>query len=125
MPRPTLADQMYTAFAVIERAAIEGRRCPENLTHGVTSPAVTALARAGRIRIEIYFHNWRVVTILEGEHRGKTTAACPKKGAMPYRTIAKGVAELSYTKRRASKAPVTLPSTTTGKDWLNKLRGRP
>lgn len=98
-------------FALLVAAAIAGERCPQTQPHGPVEnrQAVSTLAYAGKIKVDIYFHNWRVVTILEGEHRGKSTAACPKADAKPYRTIQKGGSPHSY----VSKATVTLPSTTT------------
>ena len=78
-------------FAELARCAAGGLRCPASTgpqeNRMTPSANITALARAGRIRVDIYPRNWRVVTILEGEHRGKTTAPCPKPGARPYRTI--------------------------------------
>lgn len=70
---------LQRVFAVLEKAAIEGKRCPENFgPEGVTSDVVSALARAGRIKVEISGHNWRQVHILEGSHAGKSTAPNPR-----------------------------------------------
>lgn len=78
------------AYALIEQAAIKSERCPQGRPFGeLTSDAVMTLARAGRIRVEIFMHNWRVVTILTGPNAGKQTAPPPKpKGQQrrdPYR----------------------------------------
>lgn len=76
--------QLEATFAALEKAAAEGRRCPENGTFGVGH--VPDLARAGRIRIAVYSRNYRVVTILEGPHKGKRTAPFPGRGK-PYKII--------------------------------------
>jgi len=81
--------EIDAAFISMERAAAKGVRCPVNKTFDVTSYRTMALAKAGRIKIEVYAHNWRVVTILTGPHAGKTTAMPPYKHGRPYRTITK------------------------------------
>lgn len=92
-PRPRLtAEAIYDAFKAIEAAALSGERCPKTWSPEVTdgvlpSGATGALTRDGRIRIDIYPHNWRVATILVGEHAGKHTALPPNKSWRPYRTI--------------------------------------
>lgn len=66
------------AFALIEAAALKGERCPQGAPYGpLQRNAVTALRRDGRIRFELYALNWRVATILTGQHAGKRTAPCP------------------------------------------------
>jgi hypothetical protein len=77
------------AFAMLERAAVSGARCPQSRTNGLTSQLTSQLARAGHIRIDVYPQNWRVVTILKGPHAGKTTAPAPNKNWRPYLTIEK------------------------------------
>lgn len=77
------------AFAMLERAAVNGCRCPVSRTDGLTSQLTTALARAGQIRIDVYPHNFRVVTILTGPNAGKSTAPPPNKNWRPYLTIEK------------------------------------
>lgn len=77
-------------FALIEAAAANGDRCPQASPHGPIHPSTAPadLARAGRIRIEIFTLNWRVATVLEGPHKGKRTAACPHGGSgKPYKVI--------------------------------------
>ena len=74
-------------FGMLEAAAAAGARCPINdqLPYGATK----MLACNGRIRIEVYAHNWRVVEILEGPHKGKRTMEAPSiksgklRGARP------------------------------------------
>ncbi|MCC8949302.1 hypothetical protein H8A97_30425 [Bradyrhizobium sp. Arg62] len=77
------------AFAMLEQAAAGGLRCPVSRTGGLTSQLTSGLARAGKIRIDVYPHNWRVVTILTGQHAGKTTAPPPNSKWRPYLTIQK------------------------------------
>lgn len=76
-------------FALIVAAAVAGERCPQAKPQGpiVDRSATMRLARDGKIRVDIYFRNYRVATIMEGKHRGKETAPCPKAGAKPYRTV--------------------------------------
>lgn len=81
-------------FKLLENCAVNGERCPQKEPHGILSTveniAIADLARAGRIRVEIFAHNWRVVTICEGPHRGKKTAPSPYKGGgIPYKVIEK------------------------------------
>lgn len=80
---------MDREFAMLEVAAANGERCPQSDPHGPFKVGVTsALARAGKIRIEIYAHNWRVAQILVGPHKGKRTKATPYKGkGRPYKII--------------------------------------
>jgi hypothetical protein len=77
------------AFAMLEAAAVSGARCPESRTNGLTSHLTSKLARSGRIKIDVYPHNWRVVTIMTGPHAGKTTAPAPNNNWRPYLTIQK------------------------------------
>jgi hypothetical protein len=70
-------------FALLEKAAIAGERCPQGAPFGPLQPHDTmALARAGRILIEIR----RTVTILTGPHAGKKTLADPS-GCAPYKIV--------------------------------------
>ena len=75
------------SFALLEAAAIAGERCPQGQPHGpIPSGHTKKLAEQGKIRIEIFRHNWRVVTILVGPNAGKETKACPV-GGMPYMVV--------------------------------------
>jgi hypothetical protein len=78
-------------FALIEAAASKGDRCPQAKPFGpLDAAAPAALARAGRIRIEVFMHNFRVVTMMDGPHKGKQTQAAPKQGSgKPYKIIYK------------------------------------
>lgn len=91
MPRPS-ASQIDKAFTLLEHIALAGARCPctsgPYASNMLTSELIGALARDGRILVEIYAHNWRVVTLLTGPHKGKHTAHSPSKFAKtPYQTI--------------------------------------
>lgn len=88
--------RMDKVFAALERAACEGKRCP--VLHEVVkcpessfrlrSDEIPALAKAGRVRVEISGRNWRTVHILTGRHAGKSTKPNPDGGA-PYLVIDK------------------------------------
>jgi hypothetical protein len=84
-------------FALVERAAVEGRRCPTSDEIGLAMrgadvrgmgpvSVTTRLARAGRLRVEVFAKNYRVITILDGAHAGKSTARHPRY-TKPYRVI--------------------------------------
>jgi len=78
------------ALAAIEAAAVAGERCPVTAREGVDglpAGATTVLAREGRIRIEVYPHNWRVIEILKGPNAGKRTKGPPKPEWRPYLTV--------------------------------------
>lgn len=75
------------AFEIVCAAAVQGERCPENGS-GVAHSVLPALAREGRIRIDISRHNYRTVTILQGPHKGKSTKPDPT-GARIWKTITK------------------------------------
>lgn len=77
------------AFAILEGAAASGARCPITGTNGLTSNLTGALARSGQIRIDVYPHNFRVVTIMTGPNAGKSTAPPPNTKWRPYLTIEK------------------------------------
>lgn len=68
---------LNTCFVTLEKAACEGARCPKNGEQGVQSDITTALAKAGRIKIEVSGHNYRTITILDGPNAGKRTRPDP------------------------------------------------
>jgi hypothetical protein len=75
------------AFALLEGAAAKGRALSSDSAHGpIPSNAIGALARAARIRSKVYAHNWRVVEITAGPHKGKRTKAAPTSSP-PYVVI--------------------------------------
>ncbi len=87
-------------YSLIERAAIEGRRCATNSEiaahlrkHGFRANSASSipnimrrLTRHGRIIVRIYGHNWRDVVICEGPHADKSTMP-PKHGGRPHTII--------------------------------------
>lgn len=86
-------------FGVLERAAVEGQRCPTNpeiaaclQKNGVRAAAgsipgvLRALVREGRIVVRVYGGNWRDVVIVTGPHAGKSTKG-PPHGGKPYSVI--------------------------------------
>lgn len=81
--------EIERAFALIEQAAASGERAPQSQPHGpLRRQAVTALYRAGRLKGAIYSGNFRVLTILQGPHAGKSTKP-PSTQSPPYRIIDK------------------------------------
>jgi hypothetical protein len=93
------AGSMAHVFTLVERAAIEGRRCPTNpeiaaylRQQGVKAAAgsipglLRILVRENRIVVRVYASNWRDITICEGPHKGKATLP-PSHGNDPYIVI--------------------------------------
>jgi len=85
-PKLLWAARVEATYRALEDAAIAGVRCPENDGLEGGSKAVGELARAGRITVEIYGHNYRVVVIANGVQVGKRTAAHPY-GGKPWKII--------------------------------------
>lgn len=80
----TRDERLEHDFRLLEEAAASGERCPMSNPHGpIHSDSIGRLVSAKRIRSEVYRHNWRVVIILDGPHKGKSTAA-PPSGGSPY-----------------------------------------
>lgn len=87
------------AFLLLETAARNGERCPhtartENVQGerrqipGLAPGTTTVLAERGLIRVEIFSRNFRRITILVGEHAGRSTADHPFGAlAKPYRVL--------------------------------------
>lgn len=78
-----------SAFDAVEAAAAAGARCPMNEVGAVNSDTMGALVKAGRVKVEVFCLNWRVATILVGQHTGKRTQEPPHKHNGPYLTITK------------------------------------
>jgi hypothetical protein len=72
-------------FGQLAARANIGARCPENIDIPGANLMLRALAEEGRIRVEIFPRNWRVVEILTGQHKGKRTAPSPLRHAKPYK----------------------------------------
>lgn len=78
------AERLNRNFHLLTAAAMAGERCPMSHPNGpIESGAMQRMWAKGMIRSEVYASNYRVVTILVGEHKGKTTAPFPGRGA-PY-----------------------------------------
>lgn len=93
-------------FAVLERCALAGERCPTKdqlyCDHKIRSSyQPTRLAKQGRIRVEVWVHNWRVIEIMEGPNEGARTMASPT-GKAPYQVVYKDFVML---KSRAHRKP--------------------
>ncbi|MGH7488100.1 MAG: hypothetical protein ACREMY_21255 [bacterium] len=96
-------------MATLDECAAKGLRCPITGYEDITTPNMTALARAGKIETHISAHNWRQVFILEGPMKGKCTAPNPMKKAATYKIIGRETVERRAVDRRVNKPPVTLP----------------
>jgi hypothetical protein len=81
-------------FALIERAALAGERCPTNASidafmqeKGLDrcgdsgADLIRALARSGRMVFTVHARNWRVAEILTGPNALKATAPAPNRWA--------------------------------------------
>jgi len=80
------------AFAALVQAALRDERAPtnkgsENPTGTMHRKIMSALLNEGRIRVEIYAKNWRVIEILTGPHAGKRTKAPPNQNSRPYKIL--------------------------------------
>lgn len=78
-------------FEEVRKAAVARRRCPSTdilslMGHTAPSTIMRALAQDGRVKVEVYGRNWRVVEILAGPDAGARTEECPAGGA-PYLVI--------------------------------------
>lgn len=93
--------QWDRAFEKLSASAINGERCPVNESVPGGSHAIGELAKAGKIYVEVFRHNFRRVTILVGTAKGKVTMAAPNypggAPARPYLTI-----DTSGTRRNGS-----------------------
>lgn len=80
-----LHEDVECGFAAILKAALAEQRCPTNneLKSGVTG----RLAAEGRILVEVYPHNYRVIEIVCGPHAGARTRAPDNKRWRPYKVI--------------------------------------
>lgn len=98
-------EALQRVFEVVEQCAAAGERCPQNDQLGSGGKtALPMLARMGRVRIEIYEKNFRVVTIMEGPHKGARTQEPPgKRRLRPYMVIEKESPE--WPRRQAPSLP--------------------
>lgn len=107
---PVTQQQLDAVFDRIVQAAVNGERCPQTGHDGFTSAITTALARAGRILIEVYARNWRVVEILTGPHKGKRTMACPhNRSAAPHIVVGRETYQGGSRQHRSSGQQPSAP----------------
>jgi hypothetical protein len=90
MPKALTQAQIDACFAVIERAAIAGERCPQSYVENsvIHRSALLRLIRQDRISIAISGRNYRTVTLLTGPHAGKSTKPDPS-GAVIWKVVDK------------------------------------
>lgn len=94
-------------YALVERAAMESRRCPTNaeiaahlnesgLAKHVSASSIPKIFRRlillELISIRVYGNNWRDAVILQGPHAGKVTSP-PPHGGKPHIFIDKAERE--------------------------------
>jgi hypothetical protein len=83
-PAEWTAERLNRNFHLLVAAAVAGERCPQSHPHGpIETGAMQRLWDKGMVRSEVFKHNYRVVTIMVGQHKGKTTLRPPGLGA-PY-----------------------------------------
>lgn len=87
--------RLEDTFNQVVEAALHNRRCPDNAR--INSAQLTALARQGRLRIDISGRSYRTVYILTGPQAGLSTAPDPDKGRV-FRSI--GVVSTSTIRRK-------------------------
>ena len=89
--REKLNPNLQALYDCLEGFAIKGERCPTmpqltKLGHSSGTPP-SVLARMGYIMIDVYAHNWRVVTIMCGPNKGRHTEMPANKDWRPYKSI--------------------------------------
>jgi len=93
-------------FNLIVETALHKWRCPDN--GRINSSQLTALARQGRLRIDISGRSYRTVYILSGPHTGLSTAPDPDSGRV-FKSI--GTVSTSTARRQQyPKQPRQQPS---------------
>ncbi|KKL95774.1 hypothetical protein LCGC14_1851170 [marine sediment metagenome] len=70
-------------FDIIVKRALAGERAPQTGEYKSLPPIIKVLAKQGRIKVEVYAHNWRVIEILKGSNAGVRTKEPSGPGA-PY-----------------------------------------
>ena len=99
-------------WELVQECADKGERCPDRdkfncflekrgLPMSHRGVDLAALAREGKLRIEISALNYRVVEIAEGPHKGKRTQA-PRTNAKPHLVIDKNGSHHTYRGRLRS-----------------------
>lgn len=98
------------AWEALNKAALSGARCPTAGTFGLSRAGVKQLLKEEKIRVEVYSRNWRVVTILDGDNKGRSTLRSPC-GGKPYRVLegaSDTLANAGRHGRQSSRRPITL-----------------
>ena len=70
-------------FNIIVKRAFKGERAPQIGEYKSLPPVIATLAKQGRIKVEIYARNWRVIEILKGPSVGARTKE-PSRVGEPY-----------------------------------------
>lgn len=78
-------------FRAVEAAAAQGLRCPTRHDFRAVREW-EELTIGGHIKIDIYALNYKVVTVLTGPYKGKSTKL-PDHGRPPWRTISRETIE--------------------------------
>ena len=86
----TEAEKLDDAFNALVKAAIDGKRCPmvaqlKQIAKMPTKSPLLLLAQRGKIWVGVYGHNFTVVEILEGPHKGARTAEPTIGTRRPYK----------------------------------------
>lgn len=68
------------------RAAMLRKRAPFSNSKGIPYQISSELIRRGKIKVEVYGRNWRVIEITAGRFAGLRTLAPPQAG-QPYRVL--------------------------------------
>ena len=87
--------RLEDTYNQVVEAALRKRRCPDNAS--INSAQLTALARQGRLRIDISGRSYRTVHVLTGPHAGLSTLPDPDKGRV-FKSI--GVVSTSTLRRK-------------------------
>src|SRR3990167_5262320 len=87
---------LYATLQIIANAADRGERCPTSQEMVLQlfelgfrrkcSGTTHDLIKLGFIRVEVYGRNYRVVEIIDGQHKGKRTKEYPNVG-VPYKIL--------------------------------------
>lgn len=87
-------EDLDAVFALIVEAALNNERCPMNYgferSRGtIPQGAVDGLVKEGKIRVEVYAKNYRVIEIMWGRNAGKRTKPPDNKHWKPYKVLPK------------------------------------
>lgn len=108
MPTRLSTEVLDRTFELLEGIAAAGNRCPMSAREGregLPVGSTLVLARAGRIKIEIFARNFRRVEILTGPHAGKKTAAPPAHYGPPYKIVGTETVTNTHASKVSPSAP--------------------